>query len=76
MPLRAVEQGLARAEALTPGSGVAEVRAAVTLSDWAVRGELGWRPSSSTALFAFAEAGARWGAPVAAMAGVGARVRF
>lgn len=48
----------------------------MTLQDWLVRGEIGWKPRENVSIFGFGESGARWGQPVTAMAGIGARVTF
>ncbi len=59
-----------------PLGGFVEVTSAMTLQDWLVRGEVGWKPRENISVFGFGEVGARWGQPVTAMAGIGARVTF
>lgn len=75
-----IRAGLERVEALKPGQGFAEATAGVR-GDWSgglvafARGEVGFKPTSATALFGFAEATAG-GATPGWMAGVGARVTW
>lgn len=57
-----------------PMGGYLDTTAAVSLDGWRARAELGAHPAAGVALFAFGEAGARWGSPITAMTGLGARV--
>jgi len=76
VPRAEVASGLNRVAALPVGRGYASLTAAVDLTGWVARGEVGWRPRANVDLFAFGEVSQTWGRPVAAMAGVGARLRF
>ena len=43
---------------------------------WEAHGELGWHPTATADLFAFADGRGLIGGPIDVVAGVGARVRF
>lgn len=73
--------GLLQASKLVPSSGYLNVTAAVAgkgLGSPAVEGraELGWRPSTSSALYAFTAAQAQMNQPLTWQAGLGARVEW
>lgn len=76
LPRADVASGLDRVAALPVGRGYASLTAGVDATGYALRGEVGWRPRHNVDLFAFGEVAQRWGRPVEAMAGVGARLRF
>lgn len=75
MPLAIVDRGLNKVASI-PIGGFVDVHAALTAAAWLARLEAGWKPRENIAVFGFAEVGARWNAPIEAMAGVGARLTF
>lgn len=76
LPLAHVASGLDRVAALPVGRGYASVTAAVDVAGAVLRGEVGWHPRANVDVFGFGEVAGRWGQPVTAMAGIGARLRF
>lgn len=76
LPRADVASGLDRVAALPVGRGYASLTAAADLFGASLRGEMGWRPRANVDVFGFGEVAGRWGQPVTAMAGVGARWRF
>lgn len=76
VPLAIVDRGLDKVAKLPVGAGYVDLHAALTSAAWLARLEAGWKPRENLVIFGFGEVGARWGQPVNAMAGVGARLTF